>query len=120
MQQFILIIHVLVSVSLIALILIQHGKGADVGAAFGSGASNTMFGSAGSTPFLVKVTGLLAGTFFLTSLALTYLVSSSVQPTVTPTAIHKTLSTPAPATQESGKSIPQSTAPATNVPQTPD
>ncbi len=75
MQQLILILHVLVSMTLIGLVLIQHGKGADVGASFGSGASNTMFGSAGSTPFLVKVTGFLAAIFFITSLSLSYLVS---------------------------------------------
>ncbi len=74
MQQLVLILHVLVAVSLIALVLLQHGKGADVGAAFGSGASNTMFGSTGSMPFLVKLTGVLAAVFFLTSLALGYFV----------------------------------------------
>lgn len=73
MQQLILILHVLVAVCLVSLVLIQHGKGADMGAAFGSGASNTMFGSAGSTPFLMKITILLAAIFFATSLSLGYL-----------------------------------------------
>ena len=72
MQQLILLLHVLVAVSLIALILMQHGKGADAGAAFGSGSSNTMFGSRGSLPFLVKVTATLAALFFATSLILGY------------------------------------------------
>ena len=122
MQQIILILHVLVSISLIALILLQHGKGADVGAAFGSGASNTMFGSAGSTPFLVKVTGLLAGIFFLTSLALTYLVSTHAKSVVAPTAIHKTISAPlVPAVnKESEKKLPVSHTSGDSLPETPN
>lgn len=75
MQQLVLIIHVLIAVILIALVLLQQGKGSDVGAAFGSGASNTMFGSAGSTPFLVKVIALFLVLFFITSISLTYLVN---------------------------------------------
>ena len=59
--------------------LIQHGKGADIGAAFGSGASNTVFGSQGTGSFLFKLTGGLAMAFFITSLSLSYLVSSQYQ-----------------------------------------
>lgn len=73
MQQLILVLHVLVAVCLVTLVLLQHGKGADMGAAFGSGASNTMFGSVGATPFLMKITILLAAIFFATSLTLGYL-----------------------------------------------
>ena len=79
MQQIILIIHVLAAVCLIALVLLQHGKGADAGAAFGSGASQTMFGSVGSVPFLVKVTAILAAIFFITSLTLGYLTSQQAK-----------------------------------------
>jgi preprotein translocase subunit SecG len=68
------VVQVLVSVSLIGLILIQHGKGADAGAAFGSGASGTVFGSRGSANFLSRATGILAALFFLTSLSLAYVV----------------------------------------------
>lgn len=75
MQPFVLVIHVFIAVALIVLILLQHGKGAEVGASFGSGASQTMFGSQGSTSFLVKVTGILAGLFFMTSLLLGYLAA---------------------------------------------
>ncbi|KTC87974.1 MULTISPECIES: preprotein translocase subunit SecG [Legionella] len=81
MYQLILIVHVLVAIILIALVLIQHGKGADIGAAFGSGASNTVFGSQGTGTFLFKLTGGLALTFFVTSLSLSYLVSSQYQKT---------------------------------------
>ena len=56
MQTVILIIHVLLAVALIVLILVQHGKGADAGAAFGSGASSTVFGARGSATFLTKLT----------------------------------------------------------------
>ncbi|CEG58829.1 preprotein translocase subunit SecG [Legionella fallonii] len=79
MYQLILIIHVVVAVALIGLVLIQHGKGADIGAAFGSGASNTLFGSQGTGGFLFKLTGGLAMTFFVTSLMLSYLVSTQYQ-----------------------------------------
>ena len=79
MYQLILMIHVLVAIVLIALVLIQHGKGADIGAAFGSGASNTVFGSQGTGNFLFKLTGGLALTFFVTSLSLSYMVSAQYQ-----------------------------------------
>jgi preprotein translocase subunit SecG len=81
MYQLILMIHVVVAVILIGLVLIQHGKGADIGAAFGSGASNTVFGSQGTGGFLFKLTGGLAMTFFVTSLMLSYLVSIQYQKT---------------------------------------
>ncbi|OGT44143.1 MAG: preprotein translocase subunit SecG [Gammaproteobacteria bacterium RIFCSPHIGHO2_12_FULL_40_19] len=75
MQQLILILHVLVAMAIIALVLMQHGRGADVGAAFGSGSSNTMFGSAGALPFLMKVTAICAAIFFTTSLSLSYMAA---------------------------------------------
>jgi preprotein translocase subunit SecG len=75
MSQLILIIHILAALSVIVLVLLQHGKGADAGAAFGSGASNTMFGSVGSMPFLMKITTLLALVFFITSISLSYLTN---------------------------------------------
>jgi len=73
MQSILLVVHVLLAFSLIGLILIQHGKGADAGAAFGSGASSTVFGSAGSASFLTKATGWLALVFFCNSFFLAYL-----------------------------------------------
>lgn len=69
------VIQVLVAVSLIGLILVQHGKGADAGAAFGSGASGTVFGARGSANFLSRATAALATVFFAVSLSLAYLVS---------------------------------------------
>jgi len=75
MEQIILSIHVLAAVGLIGLILIQQGKGAEVGASFGSGASQTVFGSHGSGSFLTRATAILATLFFVTSLALGYLAT---------------------------------------------
>ena len=72
MQQLILVIHVLACLGIIGLVLLQQGKGADIGAAFGSGASNTIFGSEGSSSFLLKLTAVTAFIFFATSLTLTY------------------------------------------------
>ncbi len=79
MYQVILMFHVLIALALIGLVLIQHGKGADIGAAFGSGASNTVFGSQGTGSFLFKLTGTLALAFFVTSLSLSYIVSAQYQ-----------------------------------------
>ena len=71
----VLTIHVLVGLSVIGLVLVQHGKGADMGASFGGGASGSLFGSSGSANFLSRTTGVLATIFFVTSLTLTYLAS---------------------------------------------
>ncbi|PCI41506.1 MAG: preprotein translocase subunit SecG [Moraxellaceae bacterium] len=79
METVLLSIHVLVTVALIGLVLIQHGKGADVGAAFGSGASQTLFGSGGSGSFLTRVTTGLAVVFFSTSLALAVVANQQSQ-----------------------------------------
>ena len=76
----ILVTHVVVAITLIALVLLQQGKGADAGAAFGSGASATMFGSRGSASFLSRTTAILATTFFLTSLTLAYLSTQTSTP----------------------------------------
>ena len=67
------VVHVLLTISLIGLVLIQRGKGADIGAAFGSGASSTVFGSQGSASFLTRATAVIAALFFITSLSLGYL-----------------------------------------------
>jgi len=71
-----LIVQIIVSAAMIVLILMQHGKGADAGAAFGSGASGTVFGSQGSANFLSRATGILATIFFLNSMCLAWMVSN--------------------------------------------
>lgn len=76
----ILVAHIVVAVALIALVLLQQGKGADAGAAFGSGASATMFGARGSASFLSRTTAILATAFFLTSLTLAYFANQTTGP----------------------------------------
>ena len=76
MQTAILTIHIILAVILIILVLVQQGKGADAGAAFGSGASSTVFGARGSTTFMNKVTTVIALSFFVTSLSLAYISSN--------------------------------------------
>jgi len=75
LQQILLVIHVLLSISIIGLVLLQRGKGADAGAGFGSGASGTVFGARGSSTFFSKTTAVLATCFFATSLSLAYSAS---------------------------------------------
>ena len=79
MQSILLILHVLMALALIGLILIQHGKGADAGASFGGGGSQTVFGSAGSANFLTRATALLAVVFFVTSMALAWMARQEAE-----------------------------------------
>src|SRR5438067_1358384 len=72
MLTIILVLHVLAAGGIITLVLLQHGKGADMGAAFGSGSAGSLFGSAGAANFLSRSTAVLAAVFFVTSLGLTY------------------------------------------------
>lgn len=89
MQTAILIIHVLAAITVVGLVLMQHGKGADAGAAFGSGSSQSLFGARGSANFLSRMTAVLATVFFLTSLGLAYLSGRSTGPSsvVTPSSV---------------------------------
>ena len=73
MTDFLVVLQVLIALALIGIVLVQHGKGADMGASFGGGSSQTLFGSRGSATFLSHVTAVLATLFFATSLALAYL-----------------------------------------------
>ena len=72
METLVWIVHIVVAISVIALVLLQHGKGADMGAAFGGGSAGSLFGSTGSANFLSRSTGILATLFFLTSMGLAY------------------------------------------------
>ena len=73
METLVWSIHVILAVVLIVLVLLQHGKGADMGAAFGSGSAGSLFGASGSATFLSRTTGIVAAMFFATSMSLTYL-----------------------------------------------
>ena len=72
METVVLVLHVLTALAICGLVLLQHGKGADVGAAFGGGASGSIFGATGSANFLSRATAILAAVFFLSSMGLTY------------------------------------------------
>jgi preprotein translocase subunit SecG len=95
MSTFIILVHVIVCIALILIVLLQTGKGSDMGAAFGGGASQTLFGSTGASSFLTKLTTGAAIVFMLTSLTLAYL--SSQRPTTS------VMSDVAPITQEAQK-----------------
>lgn len=80
MQTILVVVHLFLAIGIVGLILIQHGKGADAGAAFGSGASATVFGAQGSGSFLSRLTGGLAALFFITSIALAYFATQGAEP----------------------------------------
>jgi preprotein translocase subunit SecG len=77
MQSILVIFHLFLALGVIGLVLMQHGKGADAGAAFGSGSSGTVFGAAGSANFLSRATAVMAALFFVTSLALAWYAMQS-------------------------------------------
>ncbi|MCG6659538.1 preprotein translocase subunit SecG [Halomonas campisalis] len=79
MHVAILLIHVVLAIALVVLILLQQGKGAEAGAAFGGGASQTVFGSRGTGGFLSRTTAVLAAAFFATSLTLAYFATQAGQ-----------------------------------------
>ena len=105
MHTLVIVLHILAAVGIVVLVLLQHGKGADMGAAFGSGSAGSLFGSAGASNFLSKTTAILAATFFASSLGLTYLSAPSRTGGVT-----ESLAVPA------GKPETQPAAPAPSAP----
>lgn len=107
MYQFILMIHVFAAICVVALVLVQQGKGSAMGAAFGSGASSTVFGSRGSGSFLFRFTLGLIGVFFITSLGLNYLaVKATKQPQVITLPAQQPVKTEAPAAAVTPEQIP--------------
>ncbi len=72
----VIVLHVLIALAIVGLVLLQHGKGADMGSGFGGGASGSLFGATGSANFLSRTTAILATLFFVTSLGLAYLATS--------------------------------------------
>jgi preprotein translocase subunit SecG len=75
MENLVMVIHVIAALGVIGLVLLQHGKGADMGAAFGSGASGSLFGVSGSSNFMSRATAIFVAIFFATSLTLAYMSS---------------------------------------------
>ncbi|OFZ97978.1 MAG: preprotein translocase subunit SecG [Betaproteobacteria bacterium RIFCSPLOWO2_02_FULL_62_17] len=107
----ILIVHVIAALGIIGLVLLQHGKGADMGAAFGSGSSGSLFGSSGSANFLSRATAIFAVVFFATSLSLAYLATHrSTEATGVMDAVKDTSPVPTPSGSVPGGAAPQSDA----------
>ena len=84
MEFLLWIVHILVAGTLVGLVLLQHGKGADMGAAFGSGSSGSLFGASGSANFMSRATAVMATLFFVTSLGLTYFSSQKGEVAIKP------------------------------------
>lgn len=91
-----LVVHVIIALAIIALVLLQHGKGAEMGASFGSGSSGSLFGSSGSANFMSRATAVLITLFFLTSLALAYIATNKPKaPSALDTVLPAQTTTPA-------------------------
>jgi preprotein translocase subunit SecG len=112
----VIVLHVLVALSIIGLVLLQHGKGADMGSGFGGGASGSLFGATGSANFLSRTTAVLATIFFILSLALAYLATTKPREggsVVDRMPAKEQPAKPAPAAQQpappapDGKTVPQ-------------
>ncbi len=118
MSVLLVFIHIIVCVALIMIVLLQTGKGADMGAAFGGGSSQSLFGSTGASTFLSKATTVAAVVFMITSLALAYMSSNRTGKSImtnTPAPVS------APASSETkpdaAQNMPQTTAPSQPLPE---
>ena len=98
--SFLMTVQVLSAIGIVVLVLLQQGKGADMGAAFGSGSAGSVFGSAGSANFLSRATAFAATVFFLTTLALAYTNKGPTQEITTPSGIMESI----PSSDEDGSS----------------
>ncbi|MCL2830812.1 MAG: preprotein translocase subunit SecG [Betaproteobacteria bacterium] len=100
-----IVVHIFLGFGIIGLVLLQHGKGADMGAAFGSGASGSLFGATGAANFLSRTTAVLAAAFFFTSLLLAYTVSNQPRNTgsVVDNAVQSQALSPPPAPAMEGQ-----------------
>lgn len=116
LKTLIIVVQLLSALGVIGLVLLQHGKGADMGAAFGSGASGSLFGATGSANFLSRTTAILAAIFFITTLALTYL--GSYKPQASAGVLGGAAPAPAASAPAVGASAPATTAPASAAPGT--
>jgi preprotein translocase subunit SecG len=98
-----IVFHVLIAASIVGLVLLQRGKGADAGAGFGAGASGTVFGARGSASFLSRTTATLAALFIVTSLTLAYMGGRKVE---APTSVIDRVQAPAETRDEAGGALP--------------
>jgi preprotein translocase subunit SecG len=119
LTKFIIVFHILLALAICVFVLLQHGKGADLGAAFGSGASGSLFGATGSANFLSRTTAVLVTLFFVTSIALTYISVESSKPAPEDGVMsgHQPVTAPAtPSNVPEDVPAPMPTAPAANTP----
>ncbi|MFL6701602.1 MAG: preprotein translocase subunit SecG [Paraburkholderia graminis] len=124
LKTLIIVVQLLSALGVIGLVLLQHGKGADMGAAFGSGASGSLFGATGSANFLSRTTAVLAAVFFVTTLTLTYLGAYRAKPSAgvlgaavtAPVAASATPAGSAPAGGSAALAASAASVPATDVP----
>jgi len=113
MQQWtglVIVVHVLIALAIIGLVLLQHGKGADMGSGFGGGASSSLFGATGSANFLSRATAALATVFFITSLGLAYLATNKPK-SAAGTVMDAVKTAPAKPAAEAPKPVAQPPAP---------
>jgi len=116
MSILVLVIHIIVCIALIMIVLLQTGKGADMGAAFGGGSSQTLFGSTGASTFLSKATTVAAVVFMLTSLMLAYMSGNRTTSTImenSPAPVEQTAPAPSDA-NNAGAEQPSAPAPASS------
>jgi preprotein translocase subunit SecG len=114
LHSLVVVIQILAALAMIGLVLVQHGKGADMGASFGSGASGSLFGATGSANFLSRSTAVCAGLFFICTLSLAFLSSNTVRSTGGTGSVldRAPVSAPAPAASSNVPQIPTGVAPA--------
>ena len=120
LETILLVLQIVVAIALCGLILLQHGKGADMGAAFGSGSSGSLFGAAGSANFLSRTTAVLAAVFFLSSLGLTYLGTTHVRTGIMQQGVmQQGVTQEAPVTKAGEGAVPAPVAPGPAAPAVP-
>jgi len=120
MQTILTVFHLFLAIGLVGLVLMQHGRGADAGAAFGSGASATVFGARGSSSFLSRATAALAALFFITSMVMAYFASQTIEPKGLMEGIQPPVpAAPAPAQETPGIPVLPPGEPTTDVPDVP-
>jgi preprotein translocase subunit SecG len=120
-HNIVLLVQILSALGMIGLVLVQHGKGADMGAAFGSGSSGSLFGASGGANFLSRTTAVLATIFFISTVALSYLgTARTAEPASAGSVLERTAPAPAPADPSipapAGTATPDPKAPANNIP----
>jgi preprotein translocase subunit SecG len=118
----IVVLQVLSALAIIGLVLVQHGKGADMGAAFGSGASGSLFGASGSSNFLSKSTAIAAAIFFASTLALAYFGTNRPAPSVSGGVMERAArpaAAPAAPANNAGNAVPATTPAAPAAPAAP-